>query len=165
MKKIIFSIATFVLFLASCKPELKGELGDPADKIAGMEGTWQLSSFIQQDPNNPIKEERDLSDFYIVPGETPYQLTFTGSDRTYAVVEGPGKNFFGTGGTWGFDNDQYPTYLFLYNTADTLQLLLGSVVRETDSNLGIELEKNCLDAATGESTPLAIYKFNFTRLN
>jgi hypothetical protein len=62
-----------------------------------MEGTWQISSFIQQDPNNPIKEERDLSDFYIVPGETPYRLTFQLVQiELYAVVDQDlVKNFFG----------------------------------------------------------------------
>ena len=165
MKKILIAISGLALLVHSCKPDLKGELGDPSDKIAGMEGTWEISSFKQQDPNNPIKEERDLSDFYLVVGETPYRLTFQKEGRIYTVEPGPGKNFFGNGGTWGFDNEQFPTYLFLYNTTDTLQLLLGSVVRETDNTLGIDLEKNCYDAATGESTPLAIYKFNFNRVN
>ncbi|MBX7051863.1 MAG: DUF5004 domain-containing protein [Flavobacteriales bacterium] len=165
MKKILFGISFVALMMNSCKPELKGELGDPSDKLAGMQGTWQISSFVQQDPNNPIKEERDLSDFYIIPGETPYQLTFVKEDRTYTVQPGPGKNYFGTGGTWAFDNEQFPTYLYLYNSSDTLELLLGDVVRESDNSLSIELEKNCYDAATGTSTPLAIYKFNFNRIN
>jgi hypothetical protein len=42
-----------VLILAivfnACKPESTGELGDPFDKVAGMAGTWELSSFTQQD--------------------------------------------------------------------------------------------------------------------
>jgi hypothetical protein len=163
-KKIV--IATFALatLLYSCKPELKGSLGDPADKIEGMEGNWELSSFIQQDPNNPIKEERDLSEFYVIDGQTPYNLRFT-TGKTYEVITGPGRNYFGTGGTWAFDNDEFPTTLFLYSPADTLELELGNVVRPTDNTLGMELTSYCEDAVTGERTTTAVYKFIFNRVN
>ena len=60
----------------ACKPESTGELGDPFDKVAGLEGTWELSSFTQQDLNSPVKETRDLSAFYIDGTVTPLQLTF-----------------------------------------------------------------------------------------
>ncbi len=163
MKKILFAISGLILVLASCKPDLKGTLGEPSDKIAGMDGSWELATFIQQDPNNPIKEERDLSEFYVVPGETPYQLNFSKTDRTYSVAPGPGRNYFGMGGTWAFDNENYPTFLYLYNVSDTLELKLGSVIRPTDNRLSIELENQC-HSATGESTTTAIYRFIFNRV-
>ena len=112
-----------VLILAivfnACKPESTGELGDPFDKVAGMTGTWELSSFTQQDLNSPVKETRDLSAFYIDGTVNPLQLTFN-ADRTYSVALEMGKNYFGEGGTWGFDDDLYPTYLELFSTTDTL---------------------------------------------
>lgn len=164
MKKILYSIILAATMLSSCKPDVKGELGDPADKIAGINGQWEVSAFVQQDPNNPIREERDLSEFYVVPGETPTKLTFNKEDRTYAVVPGPGKNYFGTGGTWAFDNEQFPTYLFLYNDTDTIQTLLGSIVTERDNFLNIELENACTDAE-GVETVTAVYRFTFSRVN
>lgn len=163
MKKILFAIASLSLVFSSCKPDLKGSLGEPTDKIAGMDGTWEMATFVQQDPNNPIKEERDLSEFYIVPGVTPYHLQFSKTDRTYTVTPGPGKNYFGTGGTWSFDNENYPTFLYLYNTTDTLELKLGSVIRPTDNMLSIELENQCHDT-TGAFTTTAIYRFIFNRV-
>jgi Domain of unknown function (DUF5004) len=164
MKKIFLAILIAGAALQSCKPELKGELGDPADKIAGMNGTWEISTFVQQDPNNPIREERDLSDFYIVSGETPTHLTFNKADQTYTVQPGPGKNYFGTGGTWAFDDNNFPTYLYLYTATDTLETLLGSIVRESDSQLNIELENSCTDVA-GVKTVTSVYKFSFNRIS
>lgn len=164
MKKISTYIAVICLAFASCKPETKGSLGDPADKVEGLNGTWEISGFVQQDPNNPIREERDLSEFYLVDGETPTRITFNKADRSYEVLAGPGKNYFGTSGTWGFDNDAFPTYLYLYGAADTIQTLLGSIVTSSDNKLSIELENYCEDA-TGARTVTAVYKFNFNRIS
>jgi hypothetical protein len=165
MKKISIAIVGLAFLLQSCKPDLKGSQGDPSNKLEGMNGVWEMSTFIQQDPNNPIKEERDLSEFYIVDGETPYHLEFSKNDKTYSVTPGPGKNYFGTGGTWAFDNDDFPTYLYLYNPTDTLELTLGSVVRPTDNVLSIELESSCVSLTTGQKTVTSIYRFNFNRVS
>jgi hypothetical protein len=100
MKKIFILTAGIALALWTCKPDTKGELGEPANKLDGMAGSWEIVSFKQQDPNNPIREERDLSEFYLVDGQTPYRLTFNKDSMTYAVAAGPGKNYFGTGGRW-----------------------------------------------------------------
>ncbi len=164
MKKILLAALAFGTLLYACKPDLKGSLGDPADKIEGMSGDWQLSNFVQQDPNNPIKEERDLSEFYVVDGQTPYNLHFA-ADRTYDVIVGPGRNYFGNGGTWAFDNDEFPTYLYLYSEPDTLVLTLGSVVRPADNLLSFELSNYCVDGVTGARTTTSTYKFNFNRIN
>ena len=95
-------LAIVAIAFNACKPESTGELGDPFDKVAGMAGTWELSSFTQQDLNSPVKETRDLSAFYIDGTVTPLQLTFN-ADRTYSVALEMGKNYFGEGGTWGFE--------------------------------------------------------------
>ena len=64
-------LAIVAIAFNACKPESTGELGDPFDKVAGMAGTWELSSFTQQDLNSPVKETRDLSAFYIDGTVTP----------------------------------------------------------------------------------------------
>lgn len=142
----------------ACKPESIGELGEPFDKVAGMTGTWELSSFTQQDLNSPVKETRDLSSFYIDASVTPLQLTFN-ADRTYSIALEMGKNYFGQGGTWGFDDDLYPTYLELFSETDTLVYNLGGMVREFDQYLAIEYRRDCGGTATN------IYTFEFNRLN
>ncbi len=164
MKKIFILATGIALAFAACKPDTNGELGSPANKLEGMAGTWEIASFKQQDPNNPIREERDLSEFYIMDGQVPYRVTFNSDSMTYSVAAGPGKNYFGSGGRWAFDNAEYPTYLYLYTPTDTLQTLLGGVVRPSDSQLNIELENYC-EAADGSRTTTAIYTFTFNRLN
>jgi hypothetical protein len=161
IRKIAFSILAASLLLVGCKPEPKGEVGTPFDKVAGFSGTWKITSFTQQDLNNPIKETRDLSDFYVVEGEEPIALTFN-SDKTYSVQLGPGKNYFGEGGSWSFDNNDYPSFLLLYTATDTLQLSLGSVVREFDNDLSLRLPRTCTDSE-GNVTNTVIYSFNFAR--
>lgn len=151
-------LAIVAISFNACKPETTGELGEPFDKVEGMAGTWELSSFTQQDLNSPVKETRDLSAFYIDGTVTPLQLTFN-ADRTYSVALEMGKNYFGTGGNWGFDDDLYPTYLELFSTEDTLIYNLGGMVREFDQNLAIEYRRNCGVTATN------IYTFQFNRLN
>jgi hypothetical protein len=151
-------LAIVAIAFNACKPESTGELGDPFDKVAGMSGTWELSSFTQQDLNSPVKETRNLSAFYIDGTVTPLQLTFN-ADRTYSVALEMGKNYFGEGGTWGFDDDLYPTYLELFSTNDTLVYNLGGMVREFDQQLAIEYRRDCGGTATN------IYTFEFNRLN
>ena len=164
----IFKISLFILGLAviasSCKPEVEGELGEPFDKVAGMSGTWELSTFLQKDLNNPIKEERDLSMVYINGVDQPLRLTFDATERTYQVEITNGRNFFGTDGTWSFDNDQYPTTLILDNATEVLEMNLGSVVRTFDNELSIELDKACINTE-GDITQTVIYIFNFNRIN
>lgn len=152
------TLAVMAMAINACKPESTGELGNPFDKVAGMTGTWELSSFTQQDLNSPVKETRDLSAFYIDGTVTPLQLTFN-ADRTYSIALEMGKNYFGEGGTWGFDDDLYPTYLELFSTNDTLVYNLGGMVREFDQQLAIEYRRDCGGTATN------IYTFEFNRLN
>ena len=151
--------ASWTLF--TCKPQPEGELGETYDKVKGMSGTWVISSFSQLDLNNPVQEERDLSEFYVVEGESLLTLTFN-SDFTYSVVPGAGKNYFGTSGNWRFDNNEAPTNLYLENTNDTLQFDLGAMVREFDTELNIELPRYCEDA-DGNRQNTVIYKFKFNR--
>ncbi|MDA0912855.1 MAG: DUF5004 domain-containing protein [Bacteroidetes bacterium] len=165
MRKILFNsfnslglIMAMGLCLFGCKPESEGELGEPFDKVKGMTGIWELNRFTQQDLNSPVKETRDLSSFYIDGVATPLQLTFN-EDRTYAVAIELGKNYFGEGGTWGFDDEVYPTYLELYSATDTLIYNLGGMVREFDQSLYIEYRRDCGGTATN------IYTFEFNRLN
>jgi hypothetical protein len=162
MKKIL-SIAIIISLVSGCKPEPEGELGDPLSKIEGLKGSWEITSFKQQDPNNPVKEERDLSEFYIVDGQTPMKITFN-ADATYSVVPGPGKNPFGPEGTWHFDNPDFPTTLTLMSILDTIDITLNSITRPSDAAMTLAVENKCTDI-DGVSTLTSIHKFYFNRLN
>lgn len=154
--KIIVFISAVVL-INSCKPNIEGEIGASRDVFSGMAGEWELTQFIQQDPNNPILEERDLSEFYIVDGIEPMKLNLNATDFTYTVDITQGRNFFGNEGTWGVDNVDAPSHLLLYGT-DTLSLNLSSMIFPYSTNMSLEYNRTCSDGFKH-----AIYKFKFKR--
>jgi hypothetical protein len=162
MKRTFYLLSAMAL-LWSCKPKVDGELGESFDKVQGINGTWEIAAFSQRDENNPIKEVRDLSQFYIVPGEDPTRITFNSANKTFAVEPGPGKNFFGTSGNWHFDDDNYPTEVILESPGDTAVLSMGTMPREFDSHLELELPRYCEDAL-GNRTPTVTYIFNIQRV-
>lgn len=168
IKHTLFASFLAVLVLAGCKPRTEGELGEPFDKIAGISGTWELTRFIQKDLNNPIQEERDLSQFYLKDGVTPLRIQFSADDRSYFVSVEAGRNYFGEGGTWGFDDDVYPSFLILTTLIDEvethLEFKLGRMVREFDPVLLIDLPRGC-DLGTTEAVATVVYRFEFNRIN
>jgi hypothetical protein len=157
MKNIVLPILAMLLLGVGCKPEIEGELGEPFDKLTGMHGTWVIASFIQKDLNNPVKEERDLSTYYVQDGTDPLEINFDKDSRAYTVDLTVGRNYFGDGGDWSFDNDDYPSFLILDTGTDTLQFELGAAVRPYDNMLSLELPRGCDDTET------VIYKFEFNR--
>lgn len=161
-KHIIHHMLTAVLvgglLFQGCKPEIEGELGEPFDKSEGIAGTWQLNSFVQKDLNSPVQEERDLSSFFVDGTVTPLQLSFA-ADGTYFVAIEKGKNYFGEGGQWMFDDPDYPSLIELHTATDTLVYNLGSMVRTFDPSMKIEYRRSCNGTATN------IYTFEFNRLN
>jgi len=157
--KIFFMIALVAGLFVGCKPETIGELGEPSDKLEGMGGTWELTSFIQQDPNNPILEERNLSEYYLVPGVEPMRIILDVPTQTYTVTVTEGKNFFGTSGTWSLDDNLAPSTITLVNSSDTLELFLGNMVLPTSNNMGLQYHRVCSDGFKN-----VIYKFNFQRI-
>lgn len=152
-------IALIARLFAGCKPETVGELGEPSDKLEGMGGTWELTSFIQQDPNNPVLEERDLSEFYLVAGTEPMRIVLDVPTQTYTVTVTEGKNFFGDNGTWSLDDNLAPSIITLMNANDTLELFLGNMVLPTSNNMGLQYHRMCSDDFKN-----VIYKFNFQRI-
>ena len=164
MKTSIYSLSLLFLALilaSGCKKKIEGELGTPYSKVTGMNGTWELSKFVQIDLNNPIQEERDLSQFYLVEGTEPFSLTFDSEDRSFSAQIEAGKNFFGASGTWSFDDDNYPSFLYIDNANELLEFEMGNVVSEFDNELQLDLNRACIDGTA--ITETVIYRFVFTR--
>lgn len=168
MTHTFFAALLVAIVFAGCKPRTEGELGEPFDKIAGLSGTWELTRFIQKDLNNPIQEERDLSQFYLKDGITPLRIQFSGEDRSYSVSIEAGRNYFGEGGTWGFDDDVYPSFLTLTTLIDDeetqLEFKLGRMVREFDPVLLIDLPRGC-NLGSADAVATVVYRFEFNRIN
>ena len=163
MKFHLFLTAPLLLLLGltGCKEEITGELGDPIDKREGFLGTWELSSFTQQDLNNPLKQTRDLSTVFIQEGTQPLRLTFN-DDDTYTIAQEVGRDYFGEGGNWSFDDPEFPTFLKLFGDTDTLQYNLGTTVRPYDDQMTIEYRRSCGEG--GALLETVIYAFIFNRI-
>ena len=157
---LLMAIAVAAAF-TGCKPEIAGELGAPIDKRAGFLGTWELASFTQQDLNNPVKETRDLSHLYIQDGVAPMRMDF-GADDSYTIQQEIGREYFGEGGMWAFDDPAFPTFLILMGAADTLQYNLGTTVRPYDNQMAIQYRRSCGEG--GALLETVIYTFTFNRI-
>jgi hypothetical protein len=154
-----FFLLAVAVLANGCKPQYEGELGEATDKVKGLSGTWELEEFIVQDPNNPVLEERDLSEFYIVDGVEPMRLTLNVSDKSYTVTNTIGRNPFGTTGTWQLDDEFAPSSFELYGANDTIKVELAALVLSTSNNLGLIQRRGC---SSGFKS--VVYKYNFKRI-
>lgn len=164
MKRTVYITLIIAIVAGSgCRPEVGGELGDGWDHVKGITGTWQIKEFVQQDLNSPVKEERDLTQMYVADGVTPLQLTFGQSPRDYSAEIEIGKNFFGDAGSWSYDDDIYPSFLYLETATDTLTFNMGRMVREIDNEMQLEIWGGCRNEWDIITTETVIYKFVFER--
>jgi hypothetical protein len=161
MKYTLLIALAVIMTISGCKKKIEGELGTPYSKVAGMNGAWEIISFSQIDLNNPIQEERDLSKFYVQADEEPFTITFNSSERSYSVDYAIGKNFFGDEGTWSFDDDEFPSFLYMDDGINILEFEMGNVVDRYDNELSIELNRACVSG--DDVTETVIYRFVFAR--
>jgi hypothetical protein len=162
MKKVIlFLTISMGIFFFSCEKIEEKEIGEPQSKLDGLSGSWIINSVIQIDERNLPVRSRDISSYYISTNNK-IAADFK-SDKTFTMQAGDGINYLGTGsGTWNFDNDEFPAYLFLnYNGQNQLKLLLGGPTRIIDNELKLLYTSSC-DTDTS-SVPRVSYKYVFTR--
>ncbi len=142
MKRISIFILVIAAFWA-CKPEPYKEIGPQYDLATGISGSWTVDMVEGVDLTLPVPEARDISDFYLAAAN-PLGLTFDANSAMYTVVnpETPG-NIFGQGGTFAFDNNEFPTLLSLYESSnDTIVVNLLNMVREIDLSMGLSYTRN-----------------------
>lgn len=155
----IFILAAIIggVTLNSCEKTVY-EIGEETSKLEGIHGSWDITAVTQIDEASPLKDEMDLSRFFIIPGETPLSVTFDSDNLLYTTVSGGGKNPFGDKGSWAFDDVKYPSYVSMYSDAgDTVVMGLGQTIRPTDANLYLNQQKSC------EGTVVLTYQYIFDR--
>ena len=145
------------VFLNSCEKKVY-EIGTETSKLEGIHGSWNIATVMQIDEASPLKDEMDLSQYFIIPGQPVLSLTFDSENLKYNTVSGGGKNPFGDNGSWAFDDVKYPSYLTMYSDAgDTIVMGLGQTIRPTDANLYLNQQKTC------EGTAVLTYQYIFDR--
>jgi hypothetical protein len=154
LSTVVFLLGT--LSFVGCRPDNPYEIGDPADRVAGLSDTWVISEVIMVDEASLTKDELDVSDYFL-QGETLYTIEFT--ETNYTVTEGAGNNLIGASGTWAFDDVNYPTQIVLTTESGTeLSLSLLAPIREVDQQLRFQVTRGCAADA-----PTVSYNYTFNR--
>ncbi|MDP1725209.1 MAG: DUF5004 domain-containing protein [Bacteroidota bacterium] len=146
--KLIMLLLFFTTIFSNCKKELK-EIGAVQSKIEGIKGKWELTRIIMVDTLATVPEPIEITDYFQSFAKMP-GITFDIGNNTYTSdVTGIAYDFFGSAGTWAFDDPQYPKTLTLTASgkAPVVFGLLASI-RPIDANLKIQKYKYCDSAMT-----------------
>lgn len=156
MKKLSLFILLAVAVWA-CKPEPYDEIGPRYDLATGITGEWEITRVEGVDLTLPVPETRDISDFFTA-ATNPLGLSFDAGSDMYTVInpQTPG-NIFGQGGTFAFDDEEFPTRLSLYSSNDTIQVDLLNMVREIDPEMGLSYTRSAC------GTEYFRYQYTFKR--
>ena len=156
MKKATLFIASVLLILSACKPEV-GPIGPSYEAGAGIIGSLELTGADQTDVTLPVPETRDISRIY-QNASNKWTVVFN-TDSTYSVSsQGPGFDLFGTGGTWEYNTPEFPSELHLtqFDTVTTV-LPMGNMPRTIDQNFSVVFNRIRCDK------PSVSYTLMFTR--
>ncbi|MEL6534829.1 MAG: DUF5004 domain-containing protein [Bacteroidota bacterium] len=140
MKKVLILAFTVALAVGGCRPEPFAPIGEPLDRVAGLEGSWNIVSVTQIDEIKMDLEEPDFSkDVTNLFGFFDYAVNFE-SAGSFTVTPGEAPNFVGvTEGTWAFDDPDYPTELQLTATGGTEPSATFALNRLPQEDLNLEL--------------------------
>ncbi len=147
--KIALITAVIITSFGSCKQE-KQELGPKASQVEGIVNNWILTKVDQIDVNVELAFQEsdtllDVSEAILT--SIPMEVNISG-DGTYTFTDGDGRKMFDSlnTGTWGFDNDEYPSMIvFNKGTNQEANYPLIRPVRPQDPYLAIKYNKFCGD--------------------
>lgn len=163
MKKLALIATIFSVFLlVQCKKEYN--LDAPGNKVEGLNGNWELYNVVQVDEIDLAKNERNISTLYVGDGTVEVMnITFKSSDKTFEVILGDkGKNYLPGSGTWAFDNDTFPLYLYLTDEEGAVTTLtLQGPTRPQDQQLKFSFKRSCF--IEEENKDYVGYRYEFNR--
>lgn len=153
----IAALLVFTLAFTACKKDAALTLGEVPSKIEGISATWKLVKVEQYDEKvlNSDYARFDITEFFITGPNIP-SIAFT-ANGNYTYTAGDAANYFGTGGTWKFDDDLYPTLITAVSNGESLNWTLEGPTRSVDNYLKIRIPRGCL-GYTGYQ-----YAFTFQR--
>lgn len=152
-----------VLLFSQCNKKTY-TLDAPGSKVEGINGNWELYSVIQVDEISLAKLERDLSLYYLGNGDVEVmKITFNSSAMTFNITLGEiGRNYLPSSGTWSFDDNNFPKYIYLKDDNGVVTTLkLGGPTRPQDQQLKIAFQRSC--SIDGEVKEYVGYRYEFNR--
>jgi hypothetical protein len=160
---VVFVVLLGQLFFNNCTKKTY-TLDPAADKVAGLNGDWELYSVIEVDEISLSKGERDISEFYLGDGTVEVlKVNFNSSNKTYEIIPGDiGRNYLPSSGTWSYDDNNYPEFIYLKDdNGEITTLKLQGPTRPQDQKLKISFQRSC--SIGGESVEYVGYRYEFNR--
>lgn len=165
MKKILIIIfAAGIIY--GCTPDEFKPIGDKPDRVAQLEGVWQLSKVIQTDNDAVNKgfplfaQEQDVTDYFDF---SDLQLTLK-ADKSFEVNTGAAPNVFkGDLGQWSVDSNEFPAEIYLKSNALNDTINIGSFAHISSGQLS--LKRIRYQEKSGDFTPAITYTYQFEKQN
>lgn len=163
---VILAIAGFVL---GCSPEDFKPIGEPANKVELMNGTWTLSKLVQTDVNAANKgfpmevQQMELTNIFPANPFTDLSLTFNSAAKSFSISKGNSLSDWPASGTWDFDNPSYPSKLFLYTPTDTIPLGISNLSKLNAVIPSITFRETKKMQSGNKVVDVIYYDFSFTK--
>ena len=157
MKKIFRQISILgitAVLLNACKPDNDFMVGQPANRVEQLTGTWKLETVTQTDLlaqnynyADPSRPTVDLvkQDITVAAPFTDIALTLVSdavAPTTFSVNYGAGPKIFKlTSGNWKVDDILAPGKIQLINGTDTTNTIIGGVNNLSAGILSLQLTK------------------------
>ncbi len=165
-KNILYLLA--LIWTTSCSPEEFPEIGEPADRVSQLAGTWRVLSVIQRDDDAIRKgfpsnvREQDITNIFPY---TDFNLTLEISGdapANFTVVQGNSPNLIGgfTSGTWALDNNTLPGMITFTEGSSSYDIEIGSFAN-IESTLILTVQRTLLKSGVSES--FITYEYIFTK--
>ncbi|WNJ19237.1 DUF5004 domain-containing protein [Pontibacter sp. G13] len=160
MKKIHipFLMLLVGLFMTACDNNKNYEFGEPYSKLEGIADTWELTS-VEQVDKLTLSADSTLDVSSVFLKGTPMTLAFNSSEMTVVVEAGDSPQLLIGGGSWSFDDDEYPTAIILNANGVEQTLRMLKTIRTVDETLEFQVSRSF----RGQST--VGYNFTFVRQN
>ncbi|WP_126969599.1 DUF5004 domain-containing protein [Gynurincola endophyticus] len=138
-KKLFLYILTIGFLITGCRPDAFKEIGDAVKPVESITGQWKLRKVTQSDINAVEKgfpyKTLDITD--VLPyQDVTFSLAFSnGAPGSFATGNASGLDLFDfENGTWGVDDINAPSVIYLINNNDSATLTIGSYPNSVNHN-------------------------------
>lgn len=147
-KILILTIISCSVFFFSCTKDIK-EIGAVQSQVDGIKGKWEVVKVVMIDSTSATPDPIDVTDFFQASTKMP-NINFNIIDKTYTSdVTGIAYDFFGTAGTWSFDDPQFPKAItFTPQGGNAFKIGMLASIRLNDSRLKVQKYLYCDSAQT-----------------
>ncbi len=151
----IKSFIYIMLALVACSNPVDDlEIGEPFSQSEAIQGSWVLVDVKHVDNLDAGKAFTDLTDMFT---QNASSISFNGGSFSY--THGSGPNLIGSGSSWNFDDEEYPSVVEFDNG---VSLRLGDPVKPFDDSMTLVFERTC-PRDDGSDRVISSYELTFNK--